>query len=234
MGYITSQTVPSGIKYFVLPVPDDLYMRLAVRGTLESLCDAYSWEMAGAEGLTEEQQAGLFCAAFAGLQELETLPTGGGMIGTISWYATQGLPSGVLLCNGQIYEASAYPELYAVIADSLKLPGDRFKVPNLIGKYATGTSEDFAIGESVGSDSMLLLPEHVPDHKHKAIETGLEVILWAQGGTPRAYSGGTNRNSVTVTQTGGVAYDKGSTNIPVQIKPLSTQLLPGIVANEQT
>lgn len=230
MGYITSQTVPSGIKYFVLPVPDDLYMRLAVRSALESLCEVYAWEMAGAEGLTEEQQAGFYCAAFAALQELDTLPTGGGMIGTISWYATQGLPAGVLLCNGQIYEASAYPDLYAVIADSLKLPGDQFQVPNLIGRYSRGTSVSGEIGDALGSNEIYLDVSHIPDHTHNLMPTGTYVqTIQTKGGSGKLVTGGTNKQFSRI-DTGGI-YDY-PTQKPLDRSPATTLLIPGIVANE--
>lgn len=231
MGYITSQTVPSGTRYFILPVPDDLYMRVAVRDALEVLCETYSWEMAGAEGLTEEQQAGLFCAAFAALQELETLPTGGGMIGTVSWYATQALPAGVLLCNGQIYEASAYPELYAVIAESLKLPGDQFRVPNLIDRYARGTSAVAEIGVPLGSNEIYLEKHHIPDHTHNQLPTATYVqTIQKNGGNAKLGQGGTNKKFTRI-DTGGI-YDYVSQK-PLDKSPATALLVPGIVANEQ-
>lgn len=231
MGYITSQTVPSGTRYFILPVPDDLYMRIAVRDALGQLCEAYSWEMAGAEGLTEEQQAGLYCAAYENLQELETLPSGGTMlIGEVKWFGTNDLPDGVLPCDGAIRSRVDYPDLYSVLASSLVLDAETFRTPALADRFIQATEIEVEIGTSVGSNDVTLSIENIPEHSHYFLDfTNSAFVLSSASGGFR-YGTGTARDLLEKQGTGGIVRAPQIDTASFDNRPAALRLRAGIVA----
>jgi len=68
-----------------------------------------------------------------------TLGLDAGQTGTLSilntgacvLYAGTDMPTGTLLCNGAVYDTSAYPELFKVIAYTFGGSGATFQVPNI-------------------------------------------------------------------------------------------------------
>jgi microcystin-dependent protein len=93
-------------------------------------------------------------------------------IGTVIDFAGENPPDGYLLCNGQTFSASEYPELYNVIGNVWGGDGTFFKVPNLerkttIGSGGVGTNGiDNYLGAIGGSESIILEKENIPSHKH--------------------------------------------------------------------
>ena len=231
MGYITSPTVPSGTKYFVLAVPDDLYMRIAVRGALGELCNEYSWEMAGTEGLTEEAQAALFCAAYENMQELAALPTGGNMfIGEIKWFGTYALPDGVLPCDGAIRSRADYPDLYSVLPPALVLDTETFRTPALADRFIQATEIEAEIGTSVGSNDVTLSIENIPEHTHYFLDfTNSAFVLSTAAGGFR-YSTGTARDLLERQGTGGIVRAPQIETASFDNRPAAVRLRAGIVA----
>ena len=150
------------------------------------------------------------------------------MLGEVKWFALDVLPTNVLPCDGSTYLRADYPDLYSILPAFLIVDADTFKTPALEAAYPIGAQSE--IGSTVGTNSLLLLNENTPDHRHFMLDGAPEVILWAQGGAQRSYSGATNRNSITATQTGGVDYDIGSNPIPIDNRPASVKLRPGLVA----
>lgn len=60
-------------------------------------------------------------------------------VGTISWLASENIPSGFLKCDGSSVSKSDYPELYAVIGDTFGEGTETtFKLPDLIAKFIRG------------------------------------------------------------------------------------------------
>lgn len=86
---------------------------------------------------------------------LSVLPTG-----SIMPWASQNIPVGFLLCDGQIYNISDYPALADILGKGFGGDGiNTFAVPNLQGKavfgYQAGDSHFGALGKSGGSASMV-------------------------------------------------------------------------------
>lgn len=105
------------------------------------------------------------------------------MIGLIVPVATEVLPANMLPLDGTIYDAVDYPQLYAVIADSLKLSGDRFVLPDLAGLsfLSSGTSpvsgNAYVRGAIGGAETVTLSTAQIPAHTHSIplVTNGLAV-----------------------------------------------------------
>lgn len=91
------------------------------------------------------------------------MPTGG-----IIFMPVFLVPQGWLLCNGAEVSRTTYAALFARIGTGFGAPSDssKFKLPNLQDKYLTGSGAS-AVGASVGSNSVTLTIEQVPEHKHR-------------------------------------------------------------------
>lgn len=96
----------------------------------------------------------------------------GNMIGHIVTLATEEIPDNMLLCDGATYNRVDYPELFSVIADSLKLDADTFNVPDLIVRLPIGGTPD-AVGAEGGGEGITLAIDHLPAHSHAANVTDL-------------------------------------------------------------
>ena len=61
-------------------------------------------------------------------------------IGTVLSFAGQTAPRGFLLCDGDSYKVSEYPDLYAVIGNAYGGDTENFNVPNLVDKFIQGST----------------------------------------------------------------------------------------------
>lgn len=66
-------------------------------------------------------------------EEFNKQPTNDVKTGTIAYFATDVLPAGYLLCDGEEYKSADYPALYRVVGDLWGAPAepDGFLVPDL-------------------------------------------------------------------------------------------------------
>ena len=89
------------------------------------------------------------------------------MLGSIIALATQEVPENCLLCDGATYNRVDYPELWEVIADSLKLDADTFFVPDLQIRIPIGVPPE-GVGAEGGEEnpSVTLVVDHLPAHTH--------------------------------------------------------------------
>ncbi|MBD5343382.1 MAG: tail fiber protein [Bacteroides sp.] len=102
-------------------------------------------------------------------------------LGVVQMWAGANVPDGYLLCNGQAYKQSDYPELFkalgttfnnAVAADGKQYQTDPgfFRVPDLRGRFVVGLHDsdgDYTQrGSGGGTKSVALLSEHLPSHNH--------------------------------------------------------------------
>lgn len=83
-----------------------------------------------------------------------------------------------LYCDGATYNATEYPELYAVLAPSLHYGESQFKTPLLQDRFFRGTNEFGEAGNYGGENEVELLEAHLPA---TAIVIGGPAIL--AGGT---------------------------------------------------
>lgn len=147
------------------------------------------------------------------------------MIGSILPYATQVLPDGVLLCDGSSYTEEQYPELFAVISDSLKiptlpiLPGE-FYVPDLRSHFIMGASGSVQVGDTGGEAEHVLTVGEMPAHDHGYTPPVANIDIEAPG-VPDVIAAGVGFPAETGSSGGGNAHN----NLPPYVK-----LIYGIVA----
>lgn len=100
-------------------------------------------------------------------------------IGEVRVFAVQRAVPGWLMCDGEQYDISRYPELFKVIGNRYGGDGkSTFRVPHLGGRIPVGAGQGpgltpYALGEQFGVASVALTREQMPLHGHLlATETG--------------------------------------------------------------
>lgn len=176
MGYITSLTVPSGVRYAVLPVPDDLFMRIALYAQIEALTESRNWEDRGVGDLSPEQQASLFSAAFEQFQFLESLPSEGGdglfakiaegnLAGSSSFTISRGQCVGFRDIKIGVWGAAASPEEYAYL--SVRLWDETGVQITSWRPGASGSIQKIWLGETSPGNTECFVSLRVPQwHEH--------------------------------------------------------------------
>lgn len=88
------------------------------------------------------------------------------LIGSIVSYIRQDLPSGVLPCNGSVYQVADYPLLAAVLP-ALFIVGDgTFVTPNIDGRFIVGEGNGRIMLDIGGEESHALTIDEMPTHSH--------------------------------------------------------------------
>ena len=102
-------------------------------------------------------------------------------LGIVQMWAGANVPEGYLLCNGQEYKQSDYPELYKVLGTTFNnaisangtpytTVAGNFRVPDLRGRFVVGlhdSDNDYTRrGAGGGTKSVALTAEQLPSHKH--------------------------------------------------------------------
>lgn len=137
-------------------------------------------------GITDGVSDSELVAEIAKLKELikkSTVPTG-----TISSYGGLTAPAGWLFCDGALYQASEYPELYHVIGANFTPTSERsgyFNVPDLRGEFVRGW--DNGRGVDVGRGFGTAQEDRFKTHRHSVQwntfnEGGVENNRIASGG----------------------------------------------------
>lgn len=94
------------------------------------------------------------------------------LIGEIQLFAGNFAPAGWQFCNGQLVFITEYEALFAIIgtsyggdgAQTFALPNLRQRVPVGIGQMPQGNN--YVLGQSAGSDSVILTAQNIPAHTH--------------------------------------------------------------------
>lgn len=117
-------------------------------------------------------------------------------VGTVVAYAGKELPYGWEYCDGRELNVNDYLELFNVITHTYGGSGDKFNLPNLVGRVIIGEDKDRLIikepyknmmGGVDGELTHTLTQEELAKHKH----TGKTAITGdAGGGTPVNYCSG--------------------------------------------
>lgn len=90
-------------------------------------------------------------------------------IGSIILYSGSVVPEGFLVCDGSAVSRSDYSDLFDVIGVTYGA-GDgsmTFNLPNLSGKVALGTSQNYAEGRTGGEESHSLTSTEIAEHAHE-------------------------------------------------------------------
>jgi len=153
-------------------LPGGMALEAAFRGAFLLLCDPQNWEKHGIQ--TAQAIADAFEAAY-----FQTVANWEGrcvahIIGEIFAYAGTGDPSGAIACDGTIYDATDFPDLFAVIGSAFGGDGiDTFAVPDLRGRVCIGTGQGSGLtqrdlADTGGEETHTLIPDEtaVVDHIH--------------------------------------------------------------------
>ena len=141
----------------------------------------------------------------------------GNPIGTIIDYAGTTVPSGYLLCDGNSYSTSLYPDLFNIIGYTWGGSGFNFNVPDLRRKATIGSggTSTTTIGNSVGSvggtENVNLNKSNIPSHTHS-----FNAVV--EGGTQSLVGGGTLKYDMSSTDDGVAGgLNAGTLGQPVNI-----------------
>lgn len=102
-------------------------------------------------------------------------------LGIIQMWAGSKVPEGYLLCDGQAYKQSDYPELFAALGSAFNsamsaagtaytTQSGYFRVPDLRGRFVVGrhdTDNDYRTnGQGGGAKTVALTTDQLPSHDH--------------------------------------------------------------------
>ncbi|NEQ85638.1 MAG: tail fiber protein [Moorea sp. SIO2I5] len=79
-------------------------------------------------------------------------------VGTVVPYAGKEAPEGWLMCNGESFKQSDYPELHEVLGKE--------NLPNLQNRFITGAGDYYTLNATGGENTVLLEVKHMPSHNH--------------------------------------------------------------------
>src|SRR5262249_29228742 len=104
--------------------------------------------------------------------------------GTITMFGGSVAPGGWLLCQGDVYPKTAFPDLYLIIGTTYNVGGEgstvidgipvpNMRLPNFMGKFAMGGLDSvYNIGSSGGLASVSLTTTQIPTHLHSITDSG--------------------------------------------------------------
>lgn len=159
----TGDLVSPVLVSYTFQAPPDTWVLQALIGLLSGYNDAAAWTQCGTE--TPQGAADIFSAAWESLQVVSD-------IGTIIMFAGIAPPSNTLPCDGSLYNASDYPQLYATIRNSWGgVSPSTFRVPDLRGRVAVGAGQgtglsDRTLADSFGEEVHTLTEPEAPSHFH--------------------------------------------------------------------
>lgn len=99
-------------------------------------------------------------------------------IGSITAYAGSEAPDGWLLCDGELYEAADFPELFEVIGFTYggNPAKTAFRVPDLTGRIPVGADPTRwyckDLGQTGGEEEVTLTEDQMPSHRHDVTVSG--------------------------------------------------------------
>lgn len=116
--------------------------------------------------------------------------------GDLKATALAAAPSGWLMCDGALYDTSAYPALYAGIGraysdvGAIPDPGTKFRVPDLRNRVPVGVSGSKPRGFNGGEETHTLLQSEMPSHSHPLTVPFVNYASPAPAGVPFDLVGG--------------------------------------------
>ena len=159
--FVYDESAASNSGVFLLEIPDITWFKDSVLTALAEMTIPDNWR-----GDTEDYrqyallQANLMMATY---KVLNFNPFPVGMI--IAW-SMPDAPPGYLICDGNEYSVTDYPELYAVIGNQYGYEDGYFRIPDLLERVAKGWDFLGTIGAHVGDDFTTLTIEQMPSHSH--------------------------------------------------------------------
>mgnify|MGYP000405387397 CR=1 FL=1 len=159
MPYITPNSIPTTVYCGRLLIPDDIYILAAVKGAIFELTKSENWEQVGAK--TPDEMATEMSKMYDILMEGSHC-----MIGSLIHYATSLPPTGVLACDGAVYNRVDYPILYDAILPILQIDADTFNVPNIQDAFMLASGANHDVFTNGGDETVTLSIDQLPSHSH--------------------------------------------------------------------
>lgn len=156
--YLAPDTTPTTYVCRRLRIPAHLNFLAAVGDVLAYLTREASWEDGAALSALDAS-----CLMAAMLDEFYE---DGCMIGAIFPYITEEPPPHCLPCDGTIYDAADYPQLYERLDSALKLPNDQFRVPDLHDRFVLCSGAEHTFMATGGAETVTLTVDQIPAHSH--------------------------------------------------------------------
>lgn len=125
----------------------------------------YRWSNANGAPLTKEQTDTIDNWTSIAQNELMREVSGVPLGCVIACY-TDEIPDGFLLCDGDVYQRSDYPELYDVLVPRLQITATTFRTPNSSGRAQRGTENRNDVGRLLGNNTVRLTEQNLPPHSH--------------------------------------------------------------------
>lgn len=189
--------------------------------TLYQYASLYRWKNANGEPLTSEQIDTIDNWTAIAQDELMT----SARIGEIVWSMVNptNAPDNLLLADGSIINDYDYPELAEVLGSewlvSPSPPGViQFRLPNLIGAYASGASSG-NMQTRVGANNVTLTTGQMPSHSHSYTRPFVQPVTYTPGPGPATFVTAFNTN--TSSTGGGQSHEN---------RPLTQRLYPYVIA----
>ncbi|TFI51012.1 tail fiber protein [Mastigocladus laminosus UU774] len=92
--------------------------------------------------------------------------------GSMVDFAGTTAPSGWLLCNGNSYSTTQYPDLFAVIGYTYGNDNGNFRVPDTRTRVTRGLGTGLSLGQTGGQSTVTLNQNHLPSHSHFVNDPG--------------------------------------------------------------
>lgn len=161
--WLTPAETPAQRACLALEFPDSEAWRAIVEGALLNLADESNWEPSGAVTVEEAAAEGFRIYQEAAEAVGACVPVGGILV-----WASNDIPDGWLLCDGELYAAADYPRLFDRLGYYWGGSGDNFRVPQLQYLFLRGAiGESMPLGDLGGEASHTLTIQEMPAHAHQ-------------------------------------------------------------------
>lgn len=124
-------------------------------------------------------------------------------VGTIKVWAGDTAPEGYLLCDGDTYLISAYPDLAYSLGSQYWLDSEHFAVPDLRGRVPVGLNinEEYfnALGKTGGEATHTLTIAEMPSHTHSNSDGTDKIVTVNQYGGYKGTEGGLGEGTLNST-----------------------------------
>jgi len=103
------------------------------------------------------------------IEDLRTLCGGVDHVGTIQEWAGDGslMPSGWVLCDGAVLDATVYPELLEIAGSTYGGDGSTtVGVPDMVDRMPVGAGNLYSRNDQGGAESVILVAATIPTHTH--------------------------------------------------------------------
>lgn len=173
LAFLTPDAPPASYVCRTIRIPADVAWLGLVNGALHELTSVENWEQFGE--LSPDETA----AAFMDIVE-EFHVSSYCRLGEIFATTRGSVPDKALLCDGSLYAAEDYPDLYALLDPAYVINPTTFRVPDLCGRVIVGAGDGQVlsrdVGETGGEVSHALIETELPSHSH-GISPGLSTVI---------------------------------------------------------